>query len=141
MGEKGGTLVWFRRDLRLADHRALSAAVERGWVVPVFILDPSTEEAGGAAARWRLSQSLRSLADGVASKGGRLILRRGEALPTLKALLDETGADAVFWSRRYDADGIAQDTEVKAALKAASVRAESFTGTLLAEPFAVATQA
>ncbi|MEO1331423.1 MAG: deoxyribodipyrimidine photo-lyase, partial [Pseudomonadota bacterium] len=32
-------------------------------------------------------------------------------------------------------------TEVKAALKAASVRAESFTGTLLAEPFAVETQA
>ena len=32
------TIVWFREDLRLADNPALSAAAERGPILPVFIL-------------------------------------------------------------------------------------------------------
>ena len=32
-------LLWFRRDLRVADHVALHAAVEHDRVVPVFCLD------------------------------------------------------------------------------------------------------
>ncbi len=36
-------LVWFRRDLRLADHVALTAAAQSGFpVVPVYILDDET---------------------------------------------------------------------------------------------------
>ena len=39
------TLLWFGRDLRLADNPALAAAIERGApILPVFILDD--EEAG-----------------------------------------------------------------------------------------------
>ena len=33
------TVVWFRRDLRLSDHAALSQASRRGAVLPVFVLD------------------------------------------------------------------------------------------------------
>ena len=33
-------VVWLRRDLRLADHPALSAAAADGAVVPLFVLDP-----------------------------------------------------------------------------------------------------
>jgi len=59
------TLVWFRLDLRLADNPALAAAAARGGrVLPIFIWAP--EEEGdwppGAASRWWLHQSLRSLA-------------------------------------------------------------------------------
>jgi len=47
-------LVWFRRDLRLADHPALTAAAETGWpVIPVFIHDEIVET-HGAAPKWRL---------------------------------------------------------------------------------------
>ena len=36
------TLLWFRRDLRLADHPALTAALaEADAVVPLFVIDPS----------------------------------------------------------------------------------------------------
>src|SRR5438552_2034486 len=34
------SIVWFRRDLRLADHPALAAAARRGPVIGLFVLDP-----------------------------------------------------------------------------------------------------
>ncbi|MEO1292780.1 MAG: deoxyribodipyrimidine photo-lyase, partial [Pseudomonadota bacterium] len=139
--ERRGTLLWFRRDLRLADHPALRAAIARGGPVwPVFILDPETEAAGGAAPQWRLSRSLAALAQSLDALGSKLILRRGEALETLRDLLRETGAEGVHWSRLYDPASIARDTAVKAALKADGLAAESYCGHLLVEPFAVQTK-
>ena len=39
------SIMWFRRDLRLADHPALSAAVAaEDSVVPLFVLDPALIE-------------------------------------------------------------------------------------------------
>ncbi|MDO7563947.1 MAG: deoxyribodipyrimidine photo-lyase, partial [Planktomarina temperata] len=38
------TLLWFRRDLRLQDHAALTAALARGGpVIAVFICDAQVE--------------------------------------------------------------------------------------------------
>jgi deoxyribodipyrimidine photolyase len=37
------SIVWLRQDLRLADNPALSAAVNRGAVVPVFIYAPEED--------------------------------------------------------------------------------------------------
>ena len=50
-------------------------------------------------------------------------------------------ADAVFWTRRYGGAEIETDTRIKAALKAKGVRAESFNGQLLREPWEVRTEA
>jgi deoxyribodipyrimidine photolyase len=33
------TIVWFRRDLRIADHAPLYRAALRGEVIPVFVFD------------------------------------------------------------------------------------------------------
>lgn len=93
------SLVWFRLDLRLADNPALAAAEEcRGEVVPVFIWSPEAENAWppGAASRWWLHQSLAALDANLRARGSRLILRRGPALETLRALVRETGAGAVL---------------------------------------------
>ena len=50
------SIVWFRDDLRVADHPALTAAVERGApVVCVYVLDeesPGIRPLGGAAKWW-----------------------------------------------------------------------------------------
>ena len=54
-------LVWFRRDLRLSDNPAFYDATQNGKpVVPLFILDQDTNNAG-AAFKWRLGLSIRSL--------------------------------------------------------------------------------
>lgn len=138
--DKTPIIVWFRRDLRLADHAALGRAAADGPVIPVFIHD-ETVEAMGAAPKWRLGEGLRSFAEALKDAGSRLILRRGRALDVLRALVDETGAGAVHWQRVYDRDGIARDRAVKAALKEAGVGAESFPGAVLFEPWTVQTGA
>ena len=132
-------ILWFRRDLRLADQPMLTAAALTGRpVIPVFILDPETE-AIGAAAKWRLGLSIADFAARLQAIGSRLILRRGPAQAVLQALLAETGAVGVHWSRGHDPAGIARDTAVKAALKAEGREAVSHPGFLLHEPWTVET--
>lgn len=134
------TLLWLRRDLRLGDHPALLAACARGGpVIPVFICDESVEGLG-AAPKWRLGLSLRVLMEALEQKGSHLILRKGSARDVLKALIDETGADKVIWSRLYDPASIDRDTAIKAMLKERGVGAESVNSHLLFEPWTVETQ-
>ena len=33
-------IVWFKRDLRIADHRPLAAAARAGAVLPLYIAEP-----------------------------------------------------------------------------------------------------
>lgn len=137
------SLVWFRNDLRIADHPALQAAVARGGVViPVFVHAPDEEApwAPGGASLWWLHQSLRSLGATLESLQSRLIIRTGNSLEQLQALVNETGASAVFWNRRYEPVVTARDTAIKAKLRAAGLLVESFNGALLHEPWTVQNQ-
>ena len=132
------TIVWFRQDLRLDDNPALLAAAERGApVVPVYIWSP--EEEGdwppGAASKWWLHQSLRELARSLENHGSRLILRRGPALEALLKLAAETGADAIYWNRRYEPAATERDAKIKKALDGSGMQAKSYNGALLWEPW------
>ena len=133
-------LMWFRRDLRLGDHAALTAACATGRpVIPVFIHDD--EVAGlGAAPKMRMGLAVDAFASALAEKESRLILRKGPALDVLRELVKETGAGAVYWSRLYNPQSNARDTDVKAALKSDGIVAESFEGHLLFEPWTVETK-
>ena len=140
---KSGSLVWLRHDLRLADQPALTAALRQGGpVYPVFIDSPGEEAAWapGGASRWWLHQSLQSLATALERCGSRLVIRRGESLAELLALVRETGADAVFWNRRYEPAITARDAQIKLQLRAAGLTVESFNGALLHEPWTIANQ-
>ncbi|MCF3627549.1 deoxyribodipyrimidine photo-lyase [Thalassospiraceae bacterium LMO-SO8] len=144
MSTPSPVIVWFRRDLRLADNPALARAAATGRpVVPVFILDEDTPglRPPGGASRWWLHHSLAALTDDLAALGSRLILRRGAAGAVLDTLITETGADGVLWNRCYDKGSTARDTEIKAALRARGIGAESFNGALLAEPWEITTKA
>jgi deoxyribodipyrimidine photo-lyase len=132
-------LLWLRRDLRLSDHPAMTAAAEAGRpVIPVFILD-EVMEGHGACPKWRLGLGAEAMAARLRGIGAGLVFRRGRAVEVLEALVEETGAGAVYWSRAYDPAAIARDTGVKAALKARSVEARSFAGHVLHEPWTVET--
>jgi deoxyribodipyrimidine photo-lyase len=78
----------FGRDLRLADNPALHAAAARGPLIPVFIWDPHADDPWppGAASRWWLHHSLRSLQSDLATRGSRLILRRGPRARVLQEI-------------------------------------------------------
>ncbi|MGI1661440.1 cryptochrome/photolyase family protein [Palleronia sp. KMU-117] len=139
MSDNAPILWWVRRDLRLSDNPALTAAAASGRpVIPVFLLD-EVAETHGACPKWRLGLGAEALAAALAAQGSRLIFRRGPALATLSALVAETGAAAVHWSRAYDPHAVRRDTEVKAGLKALGIAAESHVGHVLFEPWTVAT--
>ncbi|SHG50529.1 deoxyribodipyrimidine photo-lyase [Kaistia soli DSM 19436] len=136
-------LVWFRDDLRLADNPALTAAIESGRPLAlVYCLDEETEGIRplGGAARWWLHHSLERLSEDLAAKGHRLILRRGKAAATIERLVDELGAGAVFWNRRYGGAERAVDAALKARFKEKTVAAESRQANLLFEPWTVQTK-
>ncbi len=136
-------LVWFRNDLRLADNPALQAALRAGLVpVPIYIPAPEDEGAwapGAASDAWR-HRSLHALADSLQACGSRLQVARGPALPALERLAHETGAQAVFWNRRYEPAIESRDAAVKRALRRRGLRVESHNAALLFEPWQVQTR-
>jgi deoxyribodipyrimidine photo-lyase len=98
-------ILWFRRDLRLADQPALAAAVASGSpVIPVYILDDDTPKHRkmGAASRWWLHHSLKALDADLQKLGSRLILRAGQSDEILCALAAETNASAIHCIRHYE---------------------------------------
>lgn len=133
-------IVWFRKDLRLADNLALLAAVEHGGpVIPLYIREASCGPLGGAQ-EWWLHHSLASLSAALEKCGSRLLLRSGNAEETLRRLIAETGADAVLWNRRYEPTGMATDKALKEALGNDGLTVRSFAGHLLHEPSRVQTK-
>jgi deoxyribodipyrimidine photo-lyase len=129
-------ILWFRRDLRLADNPALAAAAGGAPIVPLFVFD--AEEGGdwklGAASRWWLHGSLEALAADLARLGAPLLLRSGPAGAALARLVEEIGASDVFWSRVHEPWAVARDAEIEADLRGRGVEVAIFESTLLAEP-------
>ncbi len=119
----------------MRDNPALAAAAAKGAVVPVFILDEDTEWRPGGAGRWWLHHSLAALRDEL----GQLALFRGSPRALMLAILRQTGATAVCWNRCYEPHAIARDRELKTWLQQQGVEAHSFNGSLLHEPWEIAT--
>ena len=143
MSDGAPVIVWFRQDLRVADNPALHHAVETGRpVLPVYIHDDATPNvrALGAAQKWWLHHALGALQSRLRELGARLILREGAAGDVLNALVEESGAAAVHWNRRYDRQGRAIDAQIKTNLKDRGIEAVSFAGHLMHEPAKVETK-
>jgi deoxyribodipyrimidine photo-lyase len=123
--------MWFRQDLRLADHPALSAAAAAGEVIPLYVLDDETPGAWrwGGASRWWLNRSLAALGE-----TAPLILRRGAADRVIGSLLRETGAQAVFFTRDYAPWSAELESRVKSACDENGADCRRFGGFLLHEP-------
>jgi deoxyribodipyrimidine photo-lyase len=135
-------IVWFRDDLRLSDHPALTAAVETGApILPLYILDDATPGrlCIGGASRWWLHGSLASLAEDLKKWGGALCLRRGKTASVVGALLAETGASAIYATRGYEPWEPALEKDVARACKATGADFRLFGGRLLFEPEAIVT--
>ncbi len=135
-------LLWFRQDLRLQDNAALEAALRwQGPIIPVYIWSPEDEGewAPGEAQQWWLYQALPDLDRSLQKYGSRLILRSGEAERAIPKLVEETGAGAVYWNRRYEPLVTDRDSRIKQDLLERGVKAKSFNSSLLFEPWMVST--
>jgi deoxyribodipyrimidine photo-lyase len=131
------SILWFRRDLRLADHPALAAAATEGDVVPLFVWDPLLVDRSGLARLHHLRASLDALGGPI----GGLVERTGDPVDVVPAVAAEAGVATVHVSLDTNPYGRARDAEVARRL-AADGRALVATGSPYAvEPGAVRTKA
>jgi deoxyribodipyrimidine photo-lyase len=130
-------LFWFRRDLRLSDNGALTAALagDRA-VIPVYIHAPEEELpwSPGAASGWWLHHSLQQLADACKRRGGRLILRDGPTEDALLKLCRETGADAVYANEVFEPVLTRRDQHLVTVLKKHGIALKLHAGNVLRHP-------
>ncbi len=123
------SVLWFRRDLRLADHPALTAAANVGPVVPLYVIDPALYAVSGQPRQAFLIESLRSLD---ASIGGRLVLRHGAPSEVVAQFAREVGASQVFVTDDFGPYGRERDAVVRAGLASFGCRL-----TAVGSPYAV----
>jgi deoxyribodipyrimidine photo-lyase len=131
-------LLWLRRDLRIGDNPALAAAVKTGRpIIPVFIR-PQKDEIGGASAWWR-GRSLAVLREGLRKRGSDLLLRTGDPLAILAALVTETGAVEVHFNRTLEPEAIKTDIAVLASVPKHGATALDHPANRLHEPWRLKT--
>ncbi len=137
------TIIWLRRDLRLADNPALASALaDAERLVPLYIHAPREEAPWqpGAASRWWLHHSLTALDRSLRSLGTRLVVARADdSLSTLRRVIAASGATRVCWNRCYEPAAVVRDRAITRALREDGVQCESRNGTLLFEPWDLAT--
>ena len=83
-----GAVVWFKRDLRVADHAPLAEAAHCDAALALFIIEPAwlaSPECHPRHVDWLL-KCLAPLRDALAARGLLLLVREGEAVEVLAAL-------------------------------------------------------
>jgi deoxyribodipyrimidine photo-lyase len=106
-------IIWFRRDLRIADNPALLAALKSSdEIVALFIIDKELSTFPNKKRLAYLAQSLKSLDQ---SLDGNLHVIHGEAVDVLKDLVTRYKATEVHIAQEYEPRAMARDAKVKAA--------------------------
>ena len=129
-------IVWFRQDLRLRDNPALTAACEQcDAVICAFINDPQEQTFSqlGSASRVWLHHSLAKLDGALQKLDNKLHLFSGDSLLILQTLINESGAQRLYWNRCYDPATVERDKIIKAEVQ--SCKATTFNGLLVFEPW------
>lgn len=121
-------LVWFRRDLRIQDNAALSAALNTcAQVYCVFLFDSDILDSLPRTDRRvefireslvELDSALRQLSD---QPHAGLIVMHGHAAEHIPALAVELGAHVVFAATDYEPAAMERDTRVRDTLAATNI--------------------
>ena len=134
-------IVWFRRDLRLADNPALRAGRECDRLLPLYVHAPDEEapRQPGAASRWWLHHSLAALAEALEARGSRLVIARGDSRRRLQRLVVDHEVTHLYWNRLYDPAVLERDRAIEHWAEKAGLTVESFNAALLNEPWELQT--
>ena len=130
-------VVWFRRDLRLHDHEALTAAAANSnKLVCLYVLDDRllSGKNGSANRAWFLKESLTELGEALAARGSELLVARGLAEQIVPAVAKAAGASSVFVSRDYSPFGSQRDHRVARMLGEGGIAFLESPGVLAVEP-------
>jgi cryptochrome 1 len=101
-------------------------------------LDVQGQFQPGRQTRWWAKQTAVSLGKRLEELGSRLVLRRArDSIDTLKEVVLQTGAQAVFFNHLYDSISMVRDQQVKDTLRSMGVMVSTFNADLLYEPWEV----
>lgn len=110
-------IVWFKRDLRIDDHRPLAEAAAAGCVVPLYIAEPGLwREPDASGRQWAfIAECLAELDRELGDLGQPLIVRVGDAVEVLEDLRRHFGT-ITLWSHEETGNGwaFARDRRVAA---------------------------
>jgi deoxyribodipyrimidine photo-lyase len=122
-------IVWFRRDLRLRDNPALTAACgESEQIIPLFVFDEPllrSQVFGSACANFMLG-CLQELASSLADRGASLQWRLGEQVEEIIRAARDWRADVVYWNRDYEPVAVKRDRIVQQRLSQMGVAVRTF---------------
>ena len=99
-------IVWFKRDLRVDDHRPLLEAAARGPVLPLYVVEPELWQQPDASERQWLfcRESLHELRQALGALGQPLVLRSGDVVQVLERARRQFGIDRL-WSHEETGNG------------------------------------
>ncbi len=122
-------VVWLRRDLRLQDQPALTAAcADCGDVIPLFIFDDPllrSRQFGSPCVTFMRS-CLDEFAGTLVARGLTLQWRRGNQIEEVIRFVEDVKADAVYWSRDYEPAAIERDRKIQQTLMTRGVAVRTF---------------
>jgi deoxyribodipyrimidine photo-lyase len=130
-------IVWYRRDLRVADHQPLLEATRAcGRVCPVAVTSTwrRHHEWTGPNRQQFLCDSLAALGKSIRALGGRLLFRAGPPAAAIGRLIVDTGARALYYQRDPDPHAQAAERAVEAVCRRLGVVVHAFDGAALHPP-------
>ena len=129
------SLVWFRRDLRLDDNPAWSAATaDDDAVEALFVLDQRLLTAAGSLRRNLLFTHLQALDARLQHLGGGLTVETGNPKTIVPGIAAEH--DAAYWNRSYTPFSRRRDDAIERAI---GLPVETFDGDVVHPPEGVMT--
>ncbi len=123
------SFVWFRRDLRLTDQRALFEACQNSEeVIPLFIIDELILRDLKKDNRQVefIQKCLEEMDDILREKGSRLLVVRGKPLEVLPELVKRYSVQALYFNHDYESGAKLRDAQVTERMKKLGVHAQSF---------------
>lgn len=123
------TIWWIRRDLRLNDNEALTAACQSARdVIPLFIIDPELEKSPNISQRRKafLWRALRVLGKDIEKIGGHLVIRRGNPVDVLTQIFAEHSIQGIYAEEDFSPYARTRDRRVSDVLPLHLIGGSSF---------------
>lgn len=127
----GKTAIWWiRRDIRLSDNPALTAAAENAdQLIPLFILEPQLMENAAPKRRSFLLNALADLDQQLNKLGSRLVVRQGPAQAAMQAIKETLPEVSVYAHKDFSPFARQRDAQIKSVLPF-----KSFSGLTIRDP-------
>jgi deoxyribodipyrimidine photo-lyase len=138
---KDRSIVWFRNDLRLHDHRALTTAIQTSSAVAcIYVVDPRLfsktsfgfDRIGPHRLKF-LRECLLDLGESLKDMGATLIVLQGRAEDVLPEAAKAIGAGQVYAHREYASEEMGIEEQVRRSLEKIDVSLEMSSANTLYE--------